>query len=108
VNSQANLTLNAPTDGTYAGIALFENRALTGHQASDASINGGAGATVDGAIYFPHSNLSFGGNSDSNGYLLLVADTVTFTGSTTLTLNNFPTAFANNNPAFKKWIVMGE
>jgi hypothetical protein len=108
VNSQANLTLTAPTDGTYAGIALFENRGLAGNKSSDATINGGAGVTIDGALYFPNSNLSFSGNSDSNGYLMLVADTVTFSGTTTMTLNNFPTAFANNNPAFKKWVVMAE
>ncbi len=108
VNSQANLTLTAPTDGTYAGIALFENRNLAANKSSDAAINGGAGVTIDGAIYFPNSNLSFAGTSDSNGYLMLVAQTVTFTGTTTMTLNNFPAAFASNNPGFKKWIVMAE
>jgi Predicted membrane protein (DUF2134). len=108
VNSQANLTLTAPTDGTYAGMALFENRNLTANKSSDATINGGAGLTIDGAIYFPNSNLSFAGTSDSNGYLMLIAQTVTFTGTTTMTLNNFPAAFASNNPGFKKWIVMAE
>jgi hypothetical protein len=109
VNSQANLTLTAPTDGTYAGIALFENRGIASNKSSDATINGGAGITIDGALYFPNSNLSFSGNSDSSGYLMLIANTVTFSGVSTMTLNNFPTAFANNNPAaFKKWVVMAE
>src|SRR5260370_27992285 len=59
VNSQANLTLTAPNDGTYAGIALFENRNLTANKSSDATINGGDGVTTAGAIYFPKTNLSF-------------------------------------------------
>ena len=108
MNSSANLTLTAPTDGAYAGIALFENRGIASNKSSDATINGGANATIDGALYFPNSNLSFSGSSDSNGYLMLIADTVTFTGTTSMTLNNFPSAFANNNPAFKKWVVLAE
>ena len=66
VNSQANVTWSAPTDGTYAGIALFENRAEAVNKSSDASINGGASFVLDGAVYFPNSNLSFAGSSDQH------------------------------------------
>jgi hypothetical protein len=90
-------------------MALIVNRALTGTQApSPNHINGGAGFVLNGAIYMPNSPLSFEGNSNSDGYMMLIAATVDFTGGATLNLNNFPDAFANNNPAFKKWIVLGE
>src|SRR5262249_10529139 len=101
-------TMSAPTSGTYAGIAMFENRAFTGSQASDATINGSVSSTIDGALYFPNTGLSFSGNGDSSGYQMLVADTITFVGGATLSLNKFPSDFASNNPAFKRWIVMGE
>ncbi len=108
VSAQANLTLTAPSDGTYAGIALFENRGIPSNLSSDASINGGAGLTIDGAIYFPNSSLSFSGNTDSNGYFMLVGNTVTLTGGATMTLNSFPSAFASNSPAFKRWVTIAE
>jgi hypothetical protein len=108
VTSQANLTLSAPTTGTYAGVAIFENRNDTTHLATNNSINGGAGSTLDGAIYLPNSALSFAGSSDSSGYLLLIANTIDFVGNSTMSLINLPAAFANNNPAFKKWVSMAE
>jgi len=105
VTSQASLTLSAPTSGTYAGIAVFENRAITGSQASGASINGG---TIDGAFYFPNSSLSFASSGDATGYQMLIADTVNFNGGFSLSMNKFPPEFAANHPAFRQWIVMGE
>src|SRR3989442_3808832 len=38
---------------------------------------------IDGAIYFPNSLLSFSGSSDANGYMLLIADKINFTGNST-------------------------
>jgi hypothetical protein len=106
IASQATISLSAPTDGAYAGMLIMENRALT--SVPDSVINGGAGCTLNGAIYLPHTNLSFSGTSDSNGYMMLLANTVTFAGNTTLRLPDFPAEFINNNPAFKKWVTMAE
>jgi hypothetical protein len=106
VNSQANVSINAPRTGTYAGIAIYSDRAETNVPHSD--INGGANFVLNGAIYMPNTDLSFSGSSDVNGYLLIVSDTIDFTGTTTMNMVNLPEEFANNNPAFKKWIVLGE
>jgi hypothetical protein len=109
INSQAVVTLKAPNDGDYAGIAIFVNRDLTGNDAPKPNnINGGAGFTLSGVLYFPNSPLNFSGSSDSTGYMMIIAQTVNFTGTTSLTLNNFPPEFANNNPAFKKWVTLRE
>ena len=44
-------------------------------------IVGGSGATFDGAMYFPNSNLKFAGSSSTSGYTVIVADNVTITGN---------------------------
>src|SRR5262249_27205538 len=112
IHATASVNLSAPLDSTYVesayiGMLMFQNRADAYNQ--DNVINGGAGAVFDGAFYFPTTALQFAGTSDANGYLMLIGDTVNFTGGTTMTLNNFPTGFAGGNiPLFKKWVAMAE
>src|SRR5262249_22209415 len=107
ISSQAAATLSAPTSGTYAGILFFSNRNDTS-KVPDSKINGGARFTMNGSIYLPNSTLAYTGSSDSSGYLILVANKIGFTGSSTLTLTNLPSDFSTNNPAFKKWAAMAE
>jgi hypothetical protein len=106
INSTANVTLTAPTSGAYAGIAMFQNRADTYNQTN--TINGSSTSVFDGALYFPTTALNFSGAANPTGYMVIVADTVAITGTAGLSLNNFPTAFADNNPAFKQWISVAE
>jgi len=40
--------------------------------------------------------------------MLLIADKINFTGTSTLALANLPSEFANNNPAFKQWVSVAE
>jgi hypothetical protein len=105
MNGQATITWDAPLTGTYAGILIFSNRALP---APHSDINGGANSTLNGVFYFPNSDLSFSGSSSADGYMMILAKTVAFTGTTTMNLNDFPEAFANNNPTFKKWVTLAE
>lgn len=57
---------------------------------------GGSGATMDGALYFPNSNVKFAGSSSTTGYLVLVADNITITGDSGIGSNY--TSLASNNP----------
>ena len=107
ISSSADVTVSAPTAGSYAGILFFGNRFDT-TKVPESKINGGSNFVIDGAIYFPNSLLSFSGSSDASGYMLIVANKINFTGASTLTLNNLPSAFANNNPAFKQWVAVAE
>jgi Putative Flp pilus-assembly TadE/G-like len=107
VSNSADVAVTAPTSGAYAGMLFFGNRFDT-TKLSNNHVNGGTNFVIDGAIYFPHSALSFSGSSDPNGYMLIIADTITFTGNSTLTLNNMPPEFASNNPAFKQWVSAAE
>ncbi len=78
----ANVNLSAPcssSGGDIAGMLFFQDRAMTNGTAS--VINGGATESFDGAIYFPTTALTYSGTSGSNGYTLLVADTLTINGN---------------------------
>lgn len=80
INGTATVNLSAPTSGTYEGILFFQDRSVSSTgQAS--TINGGSGSTFDGALYFPTTTLNYAGNSSSNGYTMLVADTLKITGN---------------------------
>jgi Flp pilus assembly protein TadG len=61
INSGVNISLTAPTTGTYANILMFEPQGLS---TSSFTINGSAGHTLQGLIYLPSRNITF--NSMSN------------------------------------------
>ncbi len=85
-----NVTLSAPSTGALAGILFFQDRNL-GTSSTSNQINGASNATLNGALYFKNSNLTFTGNGGSTtGYIMLVADTVTINGSANLYMNNSP------------------
>ena len=46
--------------------------------------NGSASSTFSGAIYFPTTGLGYSGGSGINGYTLLVADTLSFLGNSSV------------------------
>jgi hypothetical protein len=107
MSGQAVINWNAPLTGTYAGILMFANRALT-PSPKTGTINGGSNSTLNGAFYFPNTDLNFSGVSSVDGYMMVIANTVDFTGTTTINILNFPTAFVDNNTAFQKWVTMAE
>jgi hypothetical protein len=85
ISGQANVTLSAPTTGSLAGMLIFQDRSIT--SASNNQINGGATTNLTGAIYLLHSPLLFSGTNTSSGYMILVADTVTINGNSTVYSN---------------------
>ncbi len=75
--------LSAPTSGTYAGILFFEDRSIpTGSKGS--TITGSSGSTFDGAIYFSTTAVSYSGSSSSDGYTIIVGDTISVSGNSVL------------------------
>ena len=75
---------------------FFEDRSLSG---LNNNIVGGSGCgtcTFDGAMYFKNSSLSFAGNNTANGYMVLVADSISINGASTLGSNY--TSLSNPNP----------
>lgn len=73
------LKLSAPETGAMAGILFYGDRArVTGKNA----ITGGISGELAGTLYFPSSALDLVGSGGLKGqpYLMLIADTLSFTG----------------------------
>lgn len=86
LESNANLTLNAPGSGTFAGKLFIQDShglptGTTMHTTANAQAN--ATETVGGLLYFPKSTVSFQGGPGATGSqcLVLVADKITFQGN---------------------------
>lgn len=66
----SNLSLSAPTSGTYAGILFFQQHGVTSSASFVASLLGAG--TISGAFYFPDGTVTYG-VSGSPSYDILVA-----------------------------------
>jgi Flp pilus assembly protein TadG len=86
LNGSATVNLSAPTSGTLAGILFFQDRSIPSTGASS-SIAGNSSSTFDGALYFPTTAISFGGNSSASGYSIVVADKLTVSGNSSIGSN---------------------
>ncbi|WP_192258334.1 pilus assembly protein TadG-related protein [Mesorhizobium caraganae] len=82
MNGNAKVTLSAPTSGTYSGVLFYGDRTGT---AAQSTFNGTADSLLTGAIYFPRQQVNYLGNfSGSGGCTQVVADTIQWSGSTTI------------------------
>lgn len=89
INSTATVNLSAPctaSGGDIAGMLFFQDRSITNGHGS--SINGSSSSTFSGAIYFPTTPLAYAGSTGANMFTLLVSDTLSFLGNSTVG-NNF-------------------
>jgi hypothetical protein len=105
ISLSGNVVMNfsAPTSGALAGILFFQDRAIPAGSAGS-TIVGNAGSTLDGALYFPTTTLTYTGNSSTNGYGIVVADKWIDTGNSNFG-NNY-TSLANGSPI--KGVVLSE
>ncbi|MCR5876278.1 hypothetical protein LRS10_20270 [Phenylobacterium sp. J426] len=82
MNGSAELDLTAPTTGPYAGMLFFGDRNASG---GVNVLNGNSSSRLTGHIYFPAQAVEYRGNfSGANGCTHIVADTVEFIGSVSL------------------------
>lgn len=83
IASGADVTLTPTRVGTYADVLFFQDPAAPAGNTN--KFTGGASMDLEGALYFPSAALEFaGGSSTAGSTLLLVADTLTFSGNTYL------------------------
>lgn len=80
INGSGIMDLEAPTSGPYNGILFYQDPSNT----SAATFNGGSNTTVEGIMYFPTADLTFGGGNASSIYSTIIAGTITFSGGTTV------------------------
>jgi Flp pilus assembly protein TadG len=104
ISSNAVIDLSAPTSGPTAGIVLFGDRNMpTG---TSFKLTGGGTQQWSGAIYLPQGDLTYaGGSSGGAGCTQIVANTVTFTGTSNLSLS---CAGTNIKPAGNQTAVLVE
>ncbi|RVD57640.1 hypothetical protein EN828_05780 [Mesorhizobium sp. M2D.F.Ca.ET.185.01.1.1] len=82
INGNASVTLSAPTSGTYSGVLFYGDRTGT---AAQSTFNGTADSLLTGAIYFPRQQVNYLGNfSGVNGCTQVVADTIQWSGNSTI------------------------
>jgi Flp pilus assembly protein TadG len=95
MNGGAQVTLSAPTTGSYKGLVFYGDRS---QPSAVNKINGNSSSTITGAIYFPSQEVDFLGNfSGSNGCTQVVADKIYYTGSATFQTNCTGTGMASIN-----------
>jgi putative Flp pilus-assembly TadE/G-like protein len=84
LSGSSSVTLTAPNTGTYAGILIFEDRNAP---ANYDTYGGGSTAVYQGVIYALHAAVTMYGNSSTAQYTMLVADTISLVGNTSLNSN---------------------
>lgn len=86
IGSNAIVDLTAPTSGATQGIVMYGDRSMPA--GTTFNLTGGGTQNFGGAIYLPKANLSFsGGNGTNTSCTKIVADTLTFTGTSNLQVN---------------------
>jgi hypothetical protein len=69
--SLSNVSLSAPTSGTYSGILFFQAHGITSDAVFVANLINNS--KLEGAIYLPDGDVSYGVSALSSAYNILVA-----------------------------------
>jgi Flp pilus assembly protein TadG len=86
IGSNATIDLTAPTTGSTKGIVMYGDRNMPAGTAFN--LTGGGTQNFGGAIYLPKASLNFGGgNGTSTSCTKIIADTLTFSGTSNLQVN---------------------
>jgi len=90
ISGGATVTLSADDGGPLPGILFYHDRGSTGNVTH--RFTGGANMELSGVLYFPSQTISFSGGSNLNdSQAMIIADTVEFTGSTVVDIDNVTT-----------------
>lgn len=82
ISNGAGVTFSAPTTGTYTGILFYQDRSIT--SSNGAIFSGGVQMNLTGTLYFPTTSVTYSNGSGTAGYVGIVANTVSFTGGTSI------------------------
>ncbi len=85
-NAQASNNITAPMTGTYAGIAVYQDRRATGNTDK---INGGSSNILQGAVYFPKDTLQINGTGTATSLCAMwVANNISFLGNSSIAISS--------------------
>jgi len=86
INGGATVSLTPPIDGPTAGVSMFADRNIP--VGTTFGFNGGATQYIGGAIYIPTGDVTFaGGAGSTSSCTKLIADTITFTGTSNFAID---------------------
>jgi hypothetical protein len=96
-NANSDVKISAPTNGTYQGVLVFQDRGCCATMPTE-SFQGGATSFFEGIIYTPKSLVEFAGNPslDISHYTIVIARRFAVQG--TGTMNNDFSKLAGGNP----------
>jgi Flp pilus assembly protein TadG len=115
--AKGTVTLTAPTSGTYAGVAIYQDRNASSStytiSGSSTQCSGSAcntiacssctsttfSVSIDGAIYTPSEALQFAGGTSGAACTQLIADTINFSGTAAETLKGNCSGGGTSSPA---------
>jgi hypothetical protein len=84
VSGNVKVTLTAPTSGLYRGLIFFQDR--NAPKSVTNSFTGADKQILDGTLYFPTTSVTYtGGSSATASYTGLIANTITFKGTSYFT-----------------------
>lgn len=83
----ASLDVSAPTTGSTAGLAFFQDRHATAGNSNN--FTGGTGENIEGAIYFPDGTVEYSGGAATGGASCtqLIGLTLSFVGTSNFNSN---------------------
>lgn len=94
--SLSNVTLTAPTGGTYAGILFFQAHGVTQSGVFLASLL--EMSNLQGAIYLPDASVTYGVSAISSAYNILVAKDIYLTATVASSFGNDYSSLSGGSP----------
>jgi hypothetical protein len=86
INSGSTITLSAPTTGSMAGVAFYQDRRAP--TSGTDSFSGGSSQSLTGAVYLPQQKITYGGSaSASTGCIQIIVRAISLGGNSNLALN---------------------
>jgi Flp pilus assembly protein TadG len=99
-DAKADINITAPSSGDYKGIAMYRDRRA---DTLTLKVNGGASSNIQGALYFPTSDLWYNGNASmTTKCMQLVGRIITFKGGMNIENKCDP---ATGSQAFRQTVV---
>jgi hypothetical protein len=101
VTGSGNMDLTAPTSGTYSGVLFFQSRS----DSNAMSLTGSGGDIVQGILYAPAAALNLTGSGSMSVSLDTIVDSLTVTGSGSVTDTNYAVV-TNTNSVLGKLVMV--
>lgn len=101
ITGSGSMSLTAPTSGPYNGVLVFEPSGDT----SAVKLTGSGGAKLQGIVYAPSAPLTLTGSGSMNVSLDIIVDSLSVTGSGSITDTNYA-AVTNTNTALSKLVMV--